>query len=33
VGRRIEAMLLALAIDGSDGGPPRVVARTVADER
>jgi kynurenine formamidase len=31
-GRRIEAMFLALAIEGSDGGPARVVARAVADE-
>jgi kynurenine formamidase len=30
-GRRIEAMFLALAIEGSDGGPARVVARAVAD--
>jgi kynurenine formamidase len=28
-GRRIEAMFLALAIEGSDGGPARVVARAV----
>jgi kynurenine formamidase len=30
-GRRIEAMFLALAIEGSDGGPARVVARAVGD--
>ena len=30
-GRRIEAMFLALAIEGSDGGPARVVARAVSD--
>jgi arylformamidase len=30
-GRRIEAMFLALAIEGSDGGPARVIARALAD--
>jgi kynurenine formamidase len=30
-GRRIEAMFLALSIEGSDGAPARVIARTVAD--
>ncbi len=30
-GRRIEAMFLALAIEGSDGAPARVLARTVSD--
>jgi kynurenine formamidase len=29
--RRIEAMFLALAIEGSDGGPARVIARAIAD--
>jgi kynurenine formamidase len=29
-GRRIEAMFLALNIEGADGGPARVVARAVA---
>ncbi len=29
-GRRIEAMFLALSIEGADGGPARVVARPVA---
>jgi kynurenine formamidase len=32
-GRRIEAMFLALAIEGSDGGPARVAARAVTHER
>ena len=31
-GRRIEAMFLALAIEGSDGGPARVIARALDDE-
>lgn len=31
-GRRIEAMFLALAIEGSDGGPARVVARPITGE-
>jgi len=30
-GKRIEAMFLALNIAGADGGPARVVARTIAD--
>jgi kynurenine formamidase len=32
-GRRIEAMFLALAIEGSDAGPARVAARAVTHER
>jgi kynurenine formamidase len=31
-GRRIEAMFLALAIEGSDAGPARVIARALDDE-
>ena len=31
-GRRIEAMFLALSIEGSDGGPARVIARAVAGD-
>jgi kynurenine formamidase len=30
-GRRVEALFLGLAIEGSDGAPARVVARAVAD--
>jgi len=30
-GRRIEAMFLALSIEGSDGAPARVIARAIAD--